>query len=235
LETYSYLVSVVNITANTDSDYRTVIFEPYTDALEGYRDSRTYGAMMGCAQGLFELIPSICKLGYRRIAEENNKKSSFETIALYKSLETKIQNWQPPQVIIKDDCSVNERITAAKLYQQALLVFLHTNFYGSQISDPNLLSLIDASLEVLFPIVNDLPEDTPIMSTLLWPCMIIGSCLRHPLHRMLLRHQMLASPFNMLLVSKTVQILDWLWEDEGFGPYGLGTVMKKHKITHCMG
>jgi hypothetical protein len=29
--------------------------------------------------------------------------------------------------------------------------------------------------------------------------------------------------------------LDWLWEDECFGPYGLGAVMKKHKITHCMG
>jgi Fungal specific transcription factor domain len=224
----------VNITANTDSDYRTVIFDPYTEALANFQDSRVYGAMFGCAQDLVQLIPSICNLGYRRLAEESNGECYFETVVLYESIKSKIQNWQPPEIIPRDDYSIKDRVMAAKIYQQALLLFLHANFYGSNVSDPTLLALVDETLEMLFPVVADLPEDTPVMSTLLWPCLIIGSCLRDPLHRMALRQIMLASPYNMVLISQTVQILDWLWEDEGFGPYGLGSVMKKHKITHCV-
>ena len=234
LETYAYLVSVVNVTANTDSDYRTVIFDPCTEALASCRDSKVYGAMMGCAQGLFELIPSICKFGYERLREGCQEECSLETIGFYKLLESKIQNWQPPKITVKEDAFAKDRTTAAKIYQQALLIFLHANFYGPKVSDPTFLAQVEASLEILLPLVGDFPEDTPIMTTLLWPSLILGSCLRHPLHRMLLRHRMLASPFNMLLVSNTVQILDWLWEGEGFGPYGIGAVMKKHNITHCM-
>ncbi|KAE9363136.1 hypothetical protein N431DRAFT_423612 [Stipitochalara longipes BDJ] len=235
LETYAYLVSVVNITTNTDSDPQTVIFDPFTNALDEYRDSKVYGATMGCAQVLFELIPSVCQFGYRRIAEESNNECSSETMALYKSLESKIQNWQPPNIIIREDYSAKDRITAAKVYQQALLIFLHANFYASKNLHPTFLALVETSLESSFQLVANLPEDTPIMATLLWPTLIIGSCLRHPLHKMFLRHRMLASPYNMVIVSKTVQLLDWLWEEEEFGPYGLGNVMKKHRITHCMG
>jgi len=234
LETYAYLVSVVNITANTGSDPQTVIFEPFTNALNGYRDLKTYGATMGLAQDLLELIPPICQFGYMRIEEDRNNECSPETMSLYKSLESKIQNWQPPQIIPGDDNSTKDRIAAAKFYQQALLIFLHANFYASNNSDPTFLALVETSLELSFPLVAELPEDSPITATMLWPGLIIGSCLRHPLHRMLLRQRILASPFNMLLVSKTVQLLDWLWEEDEFGPYGLGNVMKRHKITHCM-
>jgi hypothetical protein len=59
LETYAYLVAVVNITANTDSDPQTVIFDPFSNALNEYRDSKIYGATMGCAQDLFEIIPLV--------------------------------------------------------------------------------------------------------------------------------------------------------------------------------
>jgi Fungal specific transcription factor domain len=234
LETYAYLVSVVNFTANTDSDYKTVVFDPCTETLESFRDSKVYGALLGCGQDLFELIPSICKFGYRRITEEKNDKISFETIALYKSLESKIRDWQPPEEVSQSS-STKDRIVSAKIYQQALLVFLHANYYGSKVTDPKFLALVDTSLAMSVPLLDNITEDSPIMATLLWPGLILGSCLQQPLHRMLLRHRMLASPFNMLLVSQTVQLLDWLWQDNEFGPYGLGNVMKKHKIKHCMG
>jgi hypothetical protein len=235
LETYTYLISVVNFTANTDSDYRTVIFDPCTEALESLQHSKVSGALLGCAQDLFKLIPSICKFGYRRLNEEKNQKFSFETIALYKSLESKIQDWQPPKVIDREDFSTKDRITAAKIYQQALLVFLHGNYYGSKVMDPKFLALVDTSLAKSLPFIGDISDDSPIMTTLLWPGLVLGSCLQQPLHRMLLRDRLLGSPFNMMLVSQTVHILEWLWEEGEFGPYGLGAVMKRHKIIHCMG
>jgi hypothetical protein len=234
LEVYTYFVSVVNITANTDFDYRTVIFEPKTQILEAFRDSSTHGAMIGCAHDLFELMPAICKLGYKRIQEEREGEFSFETIATYKSLESKIQDWQPSLPERNLDGNL---ITAAKMYQQTVLIFLHSSFYGSKVSDPAFISLIDTSMEILLQLSNPIESDSHILSTLLWPIMIMGSCLRDYNAWSDLRSRMLDTPYQMELISKSVQILDWLWEEDHtsvFGPYGLGVVMKKHHVTHCM-
>lgn len=235
---YAYFVSVVNITANTDSDYRMFIFDPCTHVISGFRNSEIYGVMFGYAQGLIELIPSICKLGYKRIAEESRGECSFESIALYRSLGSQIQEWQAPPSIYKDEGYACNLDVAAKIYQNAVLIFLHANFYGSNVSEPALLDLVDTSIDSLLPLVKSFSSHSSIASTMLWPCMIIGSCLRHVEQRNVLRALILASPFNMTGVSKAIQILDWLWEDDdicSYGPYGLGAIMKKHKIRPCMG
>lgn len=231
LELYGYLASVVNITANTDWDYHSVIFDPYTHALEAYRDSKMYGSMFGCAQELIELIPSICTLGYRRLHQESDKDYSFEATTLYESLESKIQKWRAPQ------SASNDELIGAKIYQQAILIFLHASFYGTKFYDPILLSLLDTTIEPLFEFIHAMTEDSPIKTTMLWPCMVIGSCILNPEHRTFIRHLMLGSQYNMLITSRALQILEWLWEEDpsyAYGPYGLGLVMKKHNITHCM-
>jgi hypothetical protein len=187
--------------------------------------------MMGYAQDLFSMIPSICKFGYQRLQEEKEGEYSFESLSIYKSLETKINNWQVPKNATDSDI-----ITTAEIYRVSLLLFLHAGFYGSAISNTEFHSLISACLSTLLPLTMDLSPDAPISTTLLWPCMIIGSCLQGPdAATEYLRDRMLNSPFNMLIVSGAVRILDWLWEDESlFGPWGLGEVMKRHGITHCM-
>lgn len=236
LETYAYFVSVVNITANTDLDYRMVIFDPYTHALSSGRGSEICGGVFGYARGLIELIPSICKLGYRRLSEEKYGEFSFESIALYKSLESQIQKWRAPQSI-SDDADTNNLVVAAKIYQKALIIFLHTNFYGSKVLEPTLLDLVDASIEALFPLAQSFSTYAPIASTLLWPCMVIGSCLRQSEKREALRRMIISSPFNMTGVLKAVQVLDWLWDDvdlSSYGPYGLGAIMEKHKTRLCL-
>ena len=242
LELYTYLVAVVNITANTNLDYHSVIFDPYAETLEGFRDSNMYGSMLGCAQTLFEMIPSICKLGYRVIQDQRNDTNSgehfAENITAYKLLEARILGWQPQENAPEKDEFTSDRVIAAKIYQQSLLIFLHSNYYGSQVSDPTFLNLIDKSLEAIIPLVMLLPLDSPILTTFMWPIMIIGSCIREPLGRGLLLGRIRDSPFNMTSISKGIQLLEWLWEDDdptAFGPYGLGLVMKKHNVTYCMG
>jgi hypothetical protein len=242
LELYTYLVAVVNITANTNSDYHSVIFDPYAETLESFRDSKMYGSMLGCAQALFEMIPPICKLGYRRIQEQRNDIDSGEQFAAnmttYKILEARILGWQPQDNTPEKDEFTNDRLIAAKIYQKSLLIFLHSNYYGSQVSDPTFLNLIDKSLEAIIPLVMLLPLDSPVLTTFMWPVMIIGSCIHEPLGRGLLLGCIRDSPFNMTSISKGVQLLEWLWEDDdptAFGPYGLGLVMKKHNVTYCMG
>jgi hypothetical protein len=64
---------------------------------------------------------------------------------------------------------------------------------------------------------------------------IMGSCLRLPEKRHKPREMLVASPFHMTAVPRTIQLLDWLWEDaSAYGPHGLEAVMKKHKINLCM-
>jgi hypothetical protein len=197
--------------------------------------------MLGCAQNLFEMIPSICKLGYRRIQEQNNDTYSgehfAETITIYKLLEARILGWQPPENTAERDELTHDRVIAAKIYQQSLLLFLHSNYYGCQVSDPTFLRLIDKSVETIVPLVGILPVDSPVLATFMWPIMITGSCIREPLLRGLMLGRIRDSPFNMTMIRKGIQLLEWLWEDEdpsAFGPYGLGLVMKKHKVTYCM-
>jgi hypothetical protein len=231
LELYTYLVTVVNITANTNSDYHSVIFDPYAETLGSFRDSKMYGSMLGCAQPLFEMIPSICKLGYRVIQDQKNDMTA------YKLLEARILGWQPQENTPEKGEFTSDRVIAAKIYQQSLLIFLHSNYYGSQVSDPIFLNLIDKSLEAIIPLVMLLPLDSPILTTFMWPTMIIGSCIREPLGHGLLLGRIRDSPFNMTSISKGIQLLEWLWEDDdpaAFGPYGLGLVMKKHNVTYCM-
>jgi hypothetical protein len=200
-----------------------------------------YGSMLGCAQNLFEMIPAICKFGYTRIQEQRNDTYNgehfAESITTYKLLEARILGWRSPENIAEKDEFTKDRVIAAKIYQQSLLIFLHSNYYSSQVSDPIFLSLIDKSLNAIIPLVMLLPLDSPILTTFMWPVMIIGSCIREPLLRNLLLGRIRDSQFNMTMIGKGIQLLEWLWEDEDstvFGPYGLGLVMKKHKVTYCM-
>lgn len=128
-------------------------------------------------------------------------------------------------------------MVAARVYKQAILVFLHTTFYASKATDPRLLTLIDTLIDAIFPPVDSLDADSPVLPIMLWPCMIIGSCLRQPKQREYLRDRMLETPFNMTGLLSAVQLLDWLWEDsalDAYGPYGLGSVMRKHGVIHSM-
>ena len=191
--------------------------------------------MFGNARNLITLIPSICSLGKKRLLEENSEEFSLESVATYKALQLTIQSWQESSHIGN---SKTDLMVAAKIYREAMLMFLHTAFYASNVADPRLLALVDTSIEAIFPLVDSsLDADSPVMPIMLWPCMIIGSCLRQPEQRKYLRHRMLESPFNMTIVQTSVQLLDWLWEDgalDAYGPYGLGSVMKKHGIMYSM-
>jgi hypothetical protein len=120
------------------------------NALRGLHESKSDGAMLVCAHDLFELIPGVCKLGEKRLQEERDGLYSFETMVTYKSLESKIKNWEEPDHALGSN---NDFLTAAKIYQQALLIFLHTNFWGSNISDPVLLDMVDHSIEILLSLI----------------------------------------------------------------------------------
>jgi len=92
--------------------------------------------MFGYARNLLTLLPSICTLGYNRILEENTGKYSFENIAWYKRLQSKIESWQELSTSEESGGDVKDLVMASKIYKEAILIFLHTAFYGSKVDDP---------------------------------------------------------------------------------------------------
>jgi hypothetical protein len=235
IETYAYMVSVANITVNAPSAYPTLILDTCIAGLERFQDCKAAGMMFGFSRNLLTLLPSICELGYNRILEENFGKYSFDSVARYKSIQSKIESWQEPSTTENSGVDVKDLVVASKIYKEAIFIFLHTAFYGSKVNDPELLNLIETSISNALPFSID--NNSPVLSVMLWPCMIIGSCLRGSDVRQYLRGRMLETHFNMTIVLRSVQLLDWLWEDDAvnaYGPYGLGVVMRKHGIMHSM-
>ncbi|KIM93770.1 hypothetical protein OIDMADRAFT_173118 [Oidiodendron maius Zn] len=236
LETYAYMVSIVNITVNTQPTFPSLVLDPYIASLERFQGCKSFGTMFGYARDLLSLVPTICTLGYNRILEESAGECSFESLACYKAIQSKIENWQEPSPRENSGIDTKDLTNAAKVYKEAVLIFLHTAFYASNVTDPELLALVDKSICATL-VLTDFDTDSPVLSVMLWPCMIIGSCLRQPVQREYLRYKMLEAPFNMTVVRSSVQLLDWLWEDsasDAFGPYGLGSVMRKYGVIHSM-
>lgn len=236
VEIFVYLVSVANISANVRSDFDLNICGSRRRTLDSYKSNATYGVLLGSAHDLYELIPEICKLGHERLSGGSIADCPFELLASYKSLEAKIDSWKPDDIADNDD-EATQRTLVARLYQQAVAIFLHTSFYGSNVWHPTLTELIDNARTKLLELIPLLSFDSPFGTTLLWPSMIIGSCIYEPFERDLLRFLMLSSPFQVPIVPKALQVLDWLWEEEdpaAYGPYGLGLVMKKHGVSYAM-
>lgn len=236
LETYAYMVSIVNITVNTQPAFPSLVLDPYIASLERFKGCKSFGTMFGYARDLLSLVPTICTLGYNRILEESAGECSSESLACYKAIRSKIENWQEPSTRENSGIYTKDLTNAAKVYKEAVLIFLHTAFYASNVTDPELLALVDKSIcESL--VFADFDTDSPVLTVMLWPCMIIGSCLRQPVQREYLRYKMLETPFNKTVIRSSVQLLDWLWEDsasDAFGPYGLGSVMRKYGVIHSM-
>lgn len=231
------MVSIANITANAEPTFPAFVLDSCIIGLEKLQSCKANGMMFGYAQSLITLIPSICTLGYDRLVEQTSGTYSFESVASYRALLLKIESWQEPLHRPYSGKTETELISAAEAYRTAILIFLHAAFYATNVTTPEALTLIDELIHASFLSLS-FDEDSPVLSVMLWPCMIIGSCLRDPFQRAYIRSKMLKAPFNMTIVLNSVQLLDWLWEDTDpniYGPYGLGIVMKKHGVVHSMG
>ncbi|RDW57250.1 hypothetical protein BP5796_12700 [Coleophoma crateriformis] len=233
LEIYTYLVLVANITLDFESSSRTIVLDPIIFSFQNLQQYPTFGVMFGCAYKLFEVIPAICNLGRQRLLEEKRGLCSQESISQYKSLENEIRDWRPPEDLEPGHENTKQLINAAVIYQHGLWIFLHTSFYASDIKHETLVAKVDRLVEEMFRLLDSL--STKAASTVLWPSIIMGSCIRAPKQQKLLRQMWQISPFRMTILGRTIQLLNWLWEDpDAYGPLGLERVMKIHRVNFCM-
>lgn len=246
LELYAYLALVGNITLNLESKDRSIAFDDFMFSLDSLSGSETFGVMFGCAHGLFELIPRICQMGFDRQEERRKDSMLTETSLIYASLWQTIVEWRLREGMNDGTESSKQLLVAAEMYRHAMLIFLHATFYGSSINEPVLLELVDVSAREYFPLMEEFEKSdsmenlrvpAPIGTTLLWPSINMGSCMRRKDHQQRFRFMLLGSSYNMTIVQRAVQLLDWLWGDPSeyaYGPYGLEMTMKKQTVNFCM-
>ena len=232
LELYAYLALVGNITIESGLGKRAINLDPFLFSLDSLAGYPTFGCMFGCASELFEIIPSICLLGRDRLLKSKQKEKD-PTLKKYQALQAKIENWQPPINLEYGTEENRQLVLAARIYQQGLLIFLHASFFAYQKDDFSHSLEVEHISNNMFELLDAVSSKAA--STILWPIIILGSCLHLPERQRKLRTILSTSVFQMTSLTRAIQLLDWLWDDPtAFGPQGLDIVMKTHKVNFCM-
>ncbi len=177
------------------------------------------GMFCGAAHDLFQLIPQVTAFSRKVIEEQDNKGvASWDSIKTYLDLRSTITDWRPH--------TDNEGFSiSGKIYKQSLLLYLESSMSRSggtgsleSTASISLEEAMDAATELL----ESLPLDCDIATTLCWPIAIIGSCAKQARHqriisqRLNLMHCMLG--FNNL--DSTQKLLSVLWTDKELGSVG---------------
>ncbi|KIW35325.1 uncharacterized protein PV07_02027 [Cladophialophora immunda] len=238
LEHYAYLALIAHITPYALDQARTIPLDPDLLSLDSIHEYDNFGTILSCGVSLFEKIPLVSVLARRRLCEEEQTGGcSWETFSTYQSLLEDILNWTsgPPGSQMKE-YETAQRL-AGEVYRHALLIYLKVSMCGAVVSNsPEVLveiqELIDAVWDLYAAVV-----DSPFGTAMLWPTVIIGSCLTRETQRERLRAVATCPRWHMRVTEACINMLKLLWTDpdpRAFGPYGLHFIMKKHKINFCM-
>jgi hypothetical protein len=249
LELYLY-TSAIGTTFVYDDRSARLTFDSEYDLLQSLRcDSRGYGFMVGYAGKLFQLLPRLGQTVGRWISQDCDLESS-STDGAFLSFQAELWNWEPsydqdtkmsslsdtiadrsePQSILRR--WHHEAQVVAEIYHQALLALLYTGRHGRRPPDEALFALIDPLIDEFLRLRATLPPESPVWSMMLWPTVMIGSCMRRPDYQMLITDK----DCCMLTVLKAFNVLQQIWDDEReivFGIVGLSMVCTSQKITLC--
>lgn len=237
LEMYAYIELVSRCTFHSLPDSDGFVDSYISRVLELVGNYDTCGVMFGFAYDVFSLIPRVCNLRRARLVQLEQGDCSDQNLALcHQQLEQTILSWRPPLEDIPDDDAPEAEyphlLMVAQIYHLAVLIFLHASFYVSPIELDVLEAKIENPVSQMFPMLNIL--SMTVSTTMLWPLMILGSCLRDPELQQGLQRMLQNDPLCGTIAKLASQLLEWVWEDDTlFGPLGLDSVVKRHAVDFC--
>ncbi|KAL1892564.1 hypothetical protein Cpir12675_004493 [Ceratocystis pirilliformis] len=234
LEIYSYLVLVANITPYGLDENRTLPFDSFLFSFgERVAGLDSSGVIFSSIDGLFSLIPSVSLLARQRLEEPDNSPSAG-LMRKFTELEQRINGWEPPAdtAVVWDA----DRDSLASVYRHALLVYLKTARCGAVVGDVRVIQDVQEHVNSAIATMMSLAMST-MCAVLLWPVMIVGSCLIVKPQQNMVYEGLRYSRYKTANVLQAIELLEKLWRDpapEAYGPYGLHYVMKKTGISLCM-
>ena len=191
---------------------------------DGTADCKSWGMLFGYANDLFGIVPLVSAFSHQSSKVDNESASkSFEIIVTYHSLLTRVQNWRAPE---NGDPAF---VACGRIYQQALLLLLHTSFYRDEHESLTLNNLIDQGVQEFVVLLEGMSMASPITTTLCWPSAIAGSCARSESHRKVIRERlrMMHERFGMENIPAVLRVLEALWAGDRCGPLHITTVMQQ--------
>lgn len=227
---YSYRALAASVTPRGNLSPRTVIeLDSFLSDLKGLRQYSSHGIFFGCGHGVFEFVPMISSLLAYRLSEDPSALPTSEIYTKYKILDSKLRDWKPAGT----DIAI-ESATAAIIYQNALLIYLHSFFHPFPTST-SLFSEIEIRTEICFPLLLSL-SPSRLEGIMLWPAMMIGSRLQKDEERKMFRQACERSAYKMRSLKRGMELLEFLWGDSdprAYGPQGLDYVMRKRDLNLC--
>lgn len=193
-----------------------------------------HGFMFGLAYKLYRIIPKIQLAAWHCHSETSTDNSSI--LAELESLRGTINDWQPHE--IANEAANKTLSTAAYMYQHALYIYLYCAIHGPHPPNLHLLFQINAHIEGFFILMDELPSSSPAWTTMLWPVLVIGSCLRHDRQQDHLTRVVASMVQKMYIIPRVLQILRWLWNTDpetAFGPYGIEKIMLQKQVRVSLG
>ncbi|OAP56147.1 hypothetical protein AYL99_09326 [Fonsecaea erecta] len=237
LEVYFYLVLVNSITPYGRDKARVLPVDSLCSSLDFLQEYETFGVFFSCGQGLFEMISQVSMLATKILTEEESGVKSPDTREDSYRLINAITQWESPPVAPEMTEWQAEHVWTGEIYRHALLIFIEASMCGSVVSNPKVIVSIQRHIDMAFHLFMPVAR-SPFVTVLLWPIMIIGSCLICEDQRREYIHVLRTKPkIDISQVSEAANLLEFLWEDEderAYGPFGLHFVMRKRHINFSM-
>lgn len=240
LELYTYLALIASPTPYNNGK----ALEPDTrnSSLPSWDTLRTYGTFGIIVSPMYqclEVIPRVVNLCARRQTEMIFGECSSESWEEFFQITDIIASIGFVDELLGSSIDAEHRQSSSvsAVYRHALAIFVNDAMWcGATQCDECQLSIIRqhalSALELIPTLV-----DTDLSNVLLWPAVVIGSCLLDEGERGIIRSA-LSTKEPIYVVVKTKTILEHLWAENNpvyFGPYGLHKQMLSNQTNLCLG
>lgn len=233
-EVYSYIVLSNSITPFDMNCNRTLVYDPFLHSLDDLRDLGAFGVMFSGAHSLFELISSVSLFAGQQDSQPSTGNNlTLDRYEIYKQLKTRIGNLEPLAMEHPDTEVLPGRSAILEVFRIALMVFLETAvspFSKHSERVHHLQPFLDLALHYIPQVLR-----SNYSCILMWPIMIIGSCLMREEQREVIANILIDNHYFMRNTAQGSVLLQLLWNDPdefSFGPYGLGLLMKRHGLYY---
>ncbi|EXJ83941.1 hypothetical protein A1O3_04608 [Capronia epimyces CBS 606.96] len=187
IETYAYTVILSDISIDVKHSDAHMLEDAAAllQSMQASSESATYGYPIE----LFGLIPEVSVLVKRSQRELSLSGSiSDDTIWTISKLRGVVRHW-------KSDSTSSSTIICAKIYQQALLLYLDGAARGQGqlsdlTSDLESVASVQKAFEILEILLDCLPASAPISTVLCWPLAVFGFTATLSAHRAMIRDRL---------------------------------------------
>lgn len=225
IEYYIY-TATLSMVSMAELSPQSLFYSGIMDEGQKLVESGYIGNLCGCWLSLLLLIPRIFHLGYAWRTQAALP-ATAEQVMTFAFIQSQVLQWEPSSHAPPDVALVG------KIFKQALLVYLYgiLNEPTLDKSDIHASSIQEAVTEAML-YLEQLPPSTQINTSLCWPLAVIGTCVLCPQQQQCIRIRLkiMAEKIGLGNISKTRELLEYVWSQARRGPWEISRAMQASQI-----